>query len=207
MVQPGRQWSEHDAEVHNDVADTPLGRDGNPLRRREDLVAGWLLPAWFLAFLALAPLVAAGAGLWVRSGNSSVINAERSWHKLQGVLLRAAPGPEMTDGGANTWTVWTLARWTADGLQHVGAVPAAAKSSAGSEVAVWLDKAGNVEVPPLPSAQLSAYADTAMVIAMAGLAVFLAGLALIASRILDKRRLASWESAWLTTGPRWSGQN
>jgi len=184
-----------------------LGRDGNPLRRREDLMAGWLVPAWLVAFLALAPLAAAAASLWVHSGDSAVRAAQRSWHEVRAVLLKAAPGPEMTDNGANTWTVWTRAEWTANGVRHVGAVPVAAKSRAGSNVTVWLDKAGHVEVPPLPAAQLNAYADSAMVTAMAALAVFLAGLAWLGSRILDKRRLASWESAWLVTGPRWSRQN
>jgi hypothetical protein len=46
-----------------------------------------------------------------------------------------------------------------------------------------------------------------MVIALAILAVFLAGIAWIAARILDKRRLASWESDWLVVGPRWSRQS
>ena len=184
-----------------------LGRDGNPLRRREDLMAGWLVPAWFLAFLALAPLIAAAAGLWVHSGNSAVRHAQQSWHEVQGVLLRSAAGPEMTDNGANTWTVWTLAQWTSDGLKHIGAVPVAARSSAGSPVPVWLNRAGQVEVPPLSAGQLNAYANTAMAVALAGLAVFLAGMAWLAARIMDKRRVASWESAWLVLGPRWSRQS
>jgi hypothetical protein len=47
-------------------------------------------------------------------------------------------------------------------------------------------------------------ADT--VIALAGLAAMLAGLAWLARRVLDRRRLAGWETAWLAVGPRWSRQ-
>ena len=54
-------------------------------------MAGWLFrPA--LAFLALAPLIAAAAGLWVHSGNWAVRHAQQSWHEVQGVLLRSAAG-------------------------------------------------------------------------------------------------------------------
>ena len=184
-----------------------LGSDGNPLRRREDRIAAWLVPAWFLALLALGPAVASAAALWVHSGESAVQHAEQSWHEVPGVLLKAASGPLMTDNGANTWTVWALAKWSAAGRWHVGAVPVAAKSPAGSEVPVWLNKAGKVEVAPLSARQLGAYADTVTTIALAALAVFLAGIAWAVSRALDRRRLASWEAAWLVVGPRWSRQS
>ena len=43
-------------------------------------------------------------------------------------------------------------------------------------------------------------------LALAVLAVFLAGLALLGRRVLDRRRLAGWEAAWLSVGPQWSRQ-
>jgi hypothetical protein len=45
-----------------------LGIDHNPLRRRSDLIDGWLLPAAIIAFLVLGPLAATGAGLWATRG-------------------------------------------------------------------------------------------------------------------------------------------
>jgi hypothetical protein len=184
-----------------------LGCDGNPLRRRSDLFEAWLLPAAVAAFLALCPIVAVVAGAWVRADNAAARHAELSWHRVEAVLLQAAPGPEFTDNGANSWVVWTAARWTIDGRRYVGDVPAAATSRAGSTLAVWLDRSGRVRTPALTMAQLRGRFVTASWISLASLAVLLAGLVSLARRALNKRRLAGWETAWLAVGPRWSRQD
>ena len=84
-----------------------------------------LLPAAIAVFLAASPLVTAAAGLW---GSGSTTrrprHAQLSWHLAPAVLLKAAPGPEMSDNGANTWVVWTPARWTSGGRTRTGSVPA-----------------------------------------------------------------------------------
>jgi hypothetical protein len=183
-----------------------LGWDGNPLRRRSDLVAAWLLPGAVAAFLALGPVVAAATVTWVRADVAAARHAESSYHRVTAVLLRSSPGPVFTDNGANTWLEWTLARWTLDGRRHVGDVPAAAKSWAGSTVSVWLDRAGHVMMPPVTTAQAGDRMLASTVVALAGLAAMLAGLAWLARRVLDRRRLAGWETAWLAVGPRWSRQ-
>lgn len=183
-----------------------LGRDGNPLRRREDTLAAWIGPAALLIFLAIAPLTAVLAAAWVHAGNSAVERAQQHWHSVEGFLIKPAPGPEMTSSGANLWTVWVLARWKADGVAHRGEVPARAKSPAGSPVRIWLSRTGKVEVQPLSAAQLGPYAESVITIALALLAMFLAALAWAAWHVLERRRLKSWESAWLVIGPRWSRQ-
>src|ERR1035441_7713902 len=103
-----------------------LGRDRNPLCRRSDLIEAWLLPAVVVAFLVLGPLVAGAAGLRVRADIAAARHAQLSWHRTSAVLLAAAPGPLFSDNGANSWGVWTSARWSADGQQRVGAVALAA---------------------------------------------------------------------------------
>jgi hypothetical protein len=183
-----------------------LGRDGNPLRRRSDLMEAWLLPASIAAFLALCPVVAMVTGAWVHADNAAARHAQLSWHRVEAVLLQSAAGPMMSDNGANTWVVWTPAKWTADGRRYVGDVPAAAKSRSGSTIAVWLDREGKVRTPPLTAAQLGSRVVTATSFALAILAVLLAGLAWLLRRALDKRRLAGWELAWLAIGPRWTHQ-
>jgi hypothetical protein len=125
---------------------------------------------------------------------------------VRAVLLRAAPGPEFTDQGANTWTVWEPARWTVDGQQHSGSIPVAAGSAAGSTQTAWLDSHGQVQVPPQNPARLAQTVDTAMLIAGTALAVVIAILTLLARWFLDRRRLAGWESGWLAVGPLWSHQ-
>ncbi len=183
-----------------------LGRDPNPLRRRSDVLEAWLVPAAAVVFLALCPLVAGLAGVWVRADNAATQRAQQSWHPVSAVLLRAAPGPEFTDQGANTWTSWEPARWKLDGRQHIGSIPVTAGSAAGSTQTVWLDSHGHVHVPPLTPAQLGQTVDAAMLIWLAGLAVVVSILTLLARWILDRRRLAGWEAGWLAVGPGWSHQ-
>jgi uncharacterized membrane protein YhaH (DUF805 family) len=73
-------------------------------------------------------------------------------------------------------------------------------------VRIWLDRAGNVRTPPLTAAQVSDRVIAATLIALAGLAAALAIMAMLTRRLLDRRRLAGWESAWLSVGPQWSHQ-
>lgn len=183
-----------------------LGRDGNPLRRRSDILEAWLLPAAIAAFLVLGPIIAVVTVAWEHADVAAARHAQLSWHRVDAVLLQAVPGPEMSDNGANSWLAATPARWTVNGRPYKGDVPAAAGSRAGSVVSVWLDRAGKVQAPPLTAAQLGDRAVTGMSTALAILAMLLAGLAWLGKRALDKRRLASWETAWLAVGPRWSHQ-
>jgi hypothetical protein len=182
-----------------------LGFDHNPLRRGSDVIEAWLLPAAVAAFLILGPLAVGVTGLRIHANNVAAQRAEHSWHRVPAVLLEAAPGPLMSDNGANSWLVWTPARWTSGGRSHVGNVPAPAGTSAGTTVPVWLDRSGNVQVPLTAlGARDRIVIAGAFVLAM--LAAFLAGLALLVRRILDRRRLAGWEAAWLSVGPQWSRQ-
>jgi hypothetical protein len=183
-----------------------LGRDTNPLRRRSDVLEAWLLPAAIVVFLVLCPLVAGLTGMWLRADNAAVQRAQQSWQPIRAVLLRAAPGPEFTDQGANTWTVWEPARWTVDGQLRSGSIPVAAGSAVGSVQTVWLDSRGHVQVPPLSPARLSEAVDGAMLISAAALAVVVGILTLLARWFLNRRRLAGWATGWLAVGPIWSHQ-
>jgi hypothetical protein len=181
-----------------------LGLDHNQLRRRSDVVEAWILPAAIALLLALSPLLAVGASAWVHDEYVAVQQAERSWHRVTAVLLQGVPGPLMSDNGANTWVTWTPARWSENGRTHVGQVPADAGTSAGSTVPVWLDRAGNVQAPPLTPGQVGDRVVLAAAIVISFFAAFLTMLALIGRRVLDRRRLASWGRAWLSVGPQWS---
>jgi hypothetical protein len=181
-----------------------LGIDGNPLRRRADKVEAWLAPLAIVVFLALCPVVAIGMSAWAHAGNAAAIRAQQSWHPVKATLLEAAPGPAESDDGANTWTVWTRARWEVGGLTKTGKVPAPASAPAGSTQTVWLNRAGAVQLPPALASQVAGLADTATAASLTALAALLGGLVLLIRRNLDRRRLARWESAWLTVEPRWS---
>ncbi len=181
-----------------------LGFDHNPLRRRSDLIDGWLLPAVIAAFLALGPLFASAAGLWAHAGNAAAQRAERSWHEVSAVLLQPVAGPMTSENGADTWLVWAPARWTADGRPQAGDIPAPAGTREDAVVPVWLDRAGHVQVPPLTAAGARNRIVVAALFALAGLAAALTALAVLARWVLDRRRIAGWETAWLSVGPQWS---
>ena len=181
-----------------------LGYDHNPLRRRSDRIQAWLLPAAVGVFLILGPLLAIGSIWWAHSENTATRQAEKSWHSVPAVLLASAPGPEMTDNGANSWLDWVPARWTVGGHQHEGRIAVTSGSRAGSTARVWLDPAGHVRTPPLTTVQANDRVLVSTSAALAGLAALLTLLAVGACRMLIRSRLISWEIAWLTVGPRWS---
>jgi uncharacterized membrane protein YphA (DoxX/SURF4 family) len=183
-----------------------LGRGPNPLRRRLDVIEAWLVPAAFVVFLALSPLVAGLAAMGVRADNAAAQHVQQSWHPVSAVLLRAAPGPEFSDNGANTWTVWAPARWIVGGRQYTGNIPVPADSHAGSTQTVWLDSAGHVRAPAMTAPELSGATGTAILLSVAALAIVIGVAARVARWLLDRRRVASWETAWLSVGPRWSHQ-
>ena len=183
-----------------------LGRDSNPLRRRSDVVEAWLVPAAIVVFLVLSPLVAGLVDLGVRADNAAAQHVQQSWHPVSAVLLRAAPGPAFSDNGANTWTEWAPARWTVGGQHFTGNIPVLAGSHAGSTQTVWLDRAGHVQVPPMNRPELRGALGTGILLALAALAVVVAVATRLFRWLLDRKRMASWETAWLAVGPRWRHQ-
>jgi len=181
-----------------------FGFDHNPLRRRSDVIEAWLVPAVIAVFLVLGPLLINVVSARAHAQNAAVQQAERSWHRVPAVLLQAVPGPLMSDNGANFWVTWTPARWTYRGREHVGRIPADAGTRAGAAVPVWLNRAGNVEMPPLTAGQVRDRIALAAAVALSTLAILLAGLTLLARWLIYRRRLARWETAWLAVGPQWS---
>ncbi len=183
-----------------------LGFDGNPLRRRSDVIAAWLLPVAILILVGLSPVIYTVIGMRVRADNAAEQRAEATWHHVQGTLLQAAAGPQQQGSGANAWTVLAPVRWVLDGQPHTANIYVASDSPAGSHVPVLLNRAGQLEMPPLTAAQVGNRIFVDTLVALAALAVLLACLKWATRRVLDRRRLAGWEAEWLAVGPRWSRQ-
>ena len=183
-----------------------LGRGPNPLRRRSDIVEAWLAPAAIIVFLVLSPLVALLVDIGVQADNAAAQRVQQSWHPVSAVLLRAAPGPAFSDNGSNTWTVWAPARWTVGGRHYTGNIPVPSDSRAGSAQTVWLDRSGHVRAPAMTAPELSGAIGTGILLAVAALAVAVGIAARLVKWVLDRRRIASWETAWLAVGPRWRHQ-
>jgi hypothetical protein len=180
-----------------------LGIDHNPLRRRSDLLAAWLWPAAIAMFLALGPLVMAAGNWWAHTGATPAQAAARSWHEVPGVLDQAVPGP-LIPQNSDSWITWAPAHWADGGVQHSGLVPAVAGTRVGQTVPVWLNRAGQVQMPPLSGRQVHYRVIGTELGALGLLAVALTGLGLTGRLLLTRRRLDSWENAWISEGPQWS---
>jgi uncharacterized protein HemX len=58
----------------------------------------------------------------------------------------------------------------------------------------------------MTASELSGAIGTGILLAVAALAVVIAIATGLAKWVLERRRIASWETAWLSVGPRWSHQ-
>ena len=181
-----------------------LGLDGNPLRRRTDRIASCGAGVLLAAFLAGAPLLSIAAGDWTAHTLAAQQRAERGWHQVTAVLAQNAP--YTVSAG---WVVgsWAAARWTTPaGHHHTGLVEAVGGTPAGSRVRVWVDPAGRLSDPPLRHPAVAVLVGGAMAAAPVALAITLLGVASIGRRLLDRRRLAAWETDWTSVGPQWTRQ-
>ena len=176
-----------------------IGR--NKLRRPADRIEGAvvvLLLAAFVTAVAAAPIFGAAIYQSQRAATARLRPA---------VAVLSQNGPY--DGGT-TGDGQALARWQAPDGQHVSGylntetAPGIWGSPAGTRVQIWVTRSGEPTAPP-PGATVVLF--TAIVIAIS--AACGAGIALIVCYwlcrlVLDRRRLAAWESAWALTGPRWT---
>jgi hypothetical protein len=71
-------------------------------------------------------------------------------------------------------------------------------------VPVWLNRAGQVQVPPLTAGAARDHVVVAALFTLASLAVLLTILAAVARWLIDRRKLAGWEAAWRAVGPQWT---
>jgi hypothetical protein len=180
-----------------------LAPDHNPLRRHTDRLETYLMAGLLAAFLAGAPLIAIAAGSWAHTAGLSDRRAQRSWHQVPAVLLQTAP----RQAAFRHWSppARVRARWAPPGGKaRAGEVWVPAGSRAGSTVQVWAGRSGPVASVPLTSDEITARVITAGMLALAGLAIVLLGVARAVRWLLDRRRLAAWEAAWNSAGPQWT---
>ena len=176
-----------------------LGR--NELRRPADRVEGIVVAFLSAALLAAAVAAASFAGHLYRSEHAATA---RMWPT---VAVLSQPGPVAATPTAAATASWRLP----NGRQRSGTltavtVPAIYGAPAGASVRVWLDRAGRPVPSPPSTSDLVADALAAWVSGTAGAALVLALCYSLCRIVLDRHRLAKWESAWAVTGPRWTSR-
>jgi hypothetical protein len=181
-----------------------LGLDNNPLRRRTDRLQACLGASLLLAFLIGAPLLSIAAARWAGHVGTTEQRAQRASHEVTAVLLHGTPAPVLFASGLQVGA-WVPARWTApDGQARTGEIEVSDGLGAGAKVPIWVTTAGEPTSPPLTGRAVTARVVLAAAVAPVLLAAALACLAAIGRWVFDRRRLARWDAAWATVGPRWT---
>lgn len=171
----------------------------NKLRRRTDRVESvvvCLLSAIFLAAAAAVPYLGV-----------HVYQSEHAPHLYAAVAVLSQSGPT---GDYIAGYGQAAARWRApdgqwrSGMLTTDTAPDISGAPAGARVRVWLTGSGKPAAPP---GSQTGRVFTAVLLAMDAIGV--AGIVLFicycfCRLVLDRRRLAAWESEWALTGPRWT---
>ncbi len=71
---------------------------------------------------------------------------------------------------------------------------------------IWLERSGQPAAPPPSPIDMILTALLAAVTTSAGAAVVLILCYQLCRMLLDRHRLARWESAWAATGPQWTSR-
>jgi len=176
-----------------------MGR--NELRRGTDRVEGAVV------LLLLAAFLCAIAG--------AVLLGEHLYHTQRAASARLRPSVAvLTQNGPYnaglTGAGQATARWRMpDGRQQPGVLttlttPAITDAPAGTRVQIWLDPSGQPAAQPPDAVEVVFTAVVIGTSAACGAGAVLLGCYGLARLLLDRRRLAAWESAWALTGPRWT---
>jgi hypothetical protein len=150
------------------------------------------------AFVGGAPIAAHVAGSRTYATSAREAQAqEAAVHQVRATLLQSA-----VPWGADAYGIQANARWKApDGQVRTGEVYLAGTAAAGSTVMIWVNQSGQLADSPLQPSQVAARADIVCTLAIIGLAVTLIIVGLAGRWVLDRRRLAAWDSDWLANGP------
>jgi hypothetical protein len=174
-----------------------LGR--NELRRSADPIETAVIVCLVAAFLTAAVAAACFAGHLYQSEHAAAAGLRPV------VAVLSQPGPAVTTPGAAVGARWRLPSGTErSGTLTTVTAPASYHAPAGTPVQIWLDRAGEPAAPPPSPDDMIFSALLAGITATAGATVVLVLCYSFCRTVLDRHRLAGWESAWDAVGPRWT---
>jgi hypothetical protein len=151
------------------------------------------------------PGAAIAAGSLTDHSMLGQVRAQQSWHQVTATLAR--PGARQTDVSASNWILQPArATWTAAGHTHSGFIPLAAPPAKTGKVTVWVDAAGQLTGPPSAAASLHLTVGLAAFAGALAVACILFLASVVTRRLMNRRRMADWDSAWRAVGPEWSRQ-
>ncbi|SBT89650.1 hypothetical protein GA0115233_101122 [Streptomyces sp. DI166] len=172
----------------------------NPLRRREDIVEGWVVLAVWLLMLVGGTVL----GLVTARNAVDGFDAQRAdRHPTRAVLQADVPESAKSVGAASDHAMGKV-RWTTDdGTTHTDETLVDRGLKAGTEVVVWVD--GRGELATEPPDRTEAAVEAAVL--GTGAALFLAGAVYGTGKVvrqhLEHRRVARWGQEWELVEPEW----
>ena len=173
----------------------------NALRRPVDRIEGVVLVALSAAF-GVAVAIACMVGTHTYQGQQA---ATAGLRPASAVLLQ--DGPAAGDLGL---VGQAEARWLVpgggeqSGLLTTATAPDIAGAAVGARIPVWLNRSGQPAGPPADQTAMIIYSLVAGAMVAVAAATVLLGIYALCRVVLDRRRLAAWESAWDRTGPSWT---
>ncbi|MGW6268305.1 Rv1733c family protein [Streptomyces sp. NPDC055060] len=179
----------------------------NPLRRRTDLLQGWIAVGLFLAVLVATPAAVVLVGDTARRHLEQTARHQADTrHRTTAVLVHDAPRhPEPGSAEARKTRYPVTVRFTdRHGHGHTAQADVEPALAAGDSVRVWADDDGELTEPPLTTDEVRDH--TTGYVVLAAMAVPILGAAACAGvhRRLERHNLARWDAAWARTAPRWS---
>jgi hypothetical protein len=175
--------------------------DRNPLRRGYDRLETAVLTVLAAAFLAAAPFAAQASAdaAWSAAHQAQAVQ-QASRHQMPAVVGTLSAGDGYAVGQSEAQVRWTAP----DGQARTGYELLPSDTRIGAIVRVWTDSGGQLTVAPLHGSQVANQAGLAGVSGVATLALVAAAAGILTLRVLDRRRMAAWETEWRSTGPRWT---
>ena len=182
-----------------------LGLDANPVRRATDRAEAWIRIGFLIFFLAAAPVTAVLFAGWTGASMTREARTQSAAvHLVPATLLRDAPAAGRFPGTSSGFS-WVPARWASPGSgQHTGRVEAVDGARKGSVVQVWAGPGGRLVNPPIAHAQIISRVVTVAALTPVAVALVLLTAAGVIHQLLERRRLAAWESDWDTVEPQWT---
>ena len=184
-----------------------IGFDRNPMRRGTDRIQAITRAALVMVFLAGAPAAAVWIGHAVYASGLHAGRAQAAaCRRVPAVVLQKEPvvtGWDRSGPPPARLSLW----WTIPaGSSRTGEMTVLETLRPGSTISVWIDERGSLTHPPWSRAEIIGRAVGAAVAAPAVLALLLAIAGSVTSLVLDRRRLADWETDWLAVEPQWTGR-
>ena len=171
----------------------------NELRRPADRIETVVIVSLAAAFLTATVAAGCCAGHFYQSERATAARLRPA------VAVLSQPGSGITAPAAAVGARWRLPSGTErSGTLTTVTAPAIYYAPAGTSIRIWLDRSGEPAAPPSSSDDMIFLALIVGFTITAGATVVLVLCYSFCRMVLDRHRLAAWESAWAAVGPRWT---